>query len=441
MYLNKEILNEKSLLLRRGVMKHRQIDILSAIVFAFLCSNIALDFMSGLLDTNALSQVLRIAFFFVLLYVELLLDRQGFCLLIVGLAFIMMQSFATQVMLQGNMTVSTYFYDISAGIKLLMCIAVFRSVVSLSDNGVFGLEKLSKAFKIAAIYFPILYIGSFLFGLGQSSYWDGSGFKSVFSSLNSVNVSVLVLYVYSIDQFFSNKRWIWIIPVMLNLVSILMLGTKSSYVFAALVFAYYIVVPRGRRLRNIVVAIVMIILAITLIMNIPYFQDSISRVYERQSYLFENRSFIDYLTSGRTWMFELAVAIFWEQSNPLTIIFGGGYYSFHHDLAVASGYLSTNSVRPIEFDWADIIFSYGLPCLILIYGFLVLTLFKGISEAKTKRFYWLALMVMVVFSALGGHVLFEAISSVTLGGVLSGLKLETKPLELMSKSDSSSACT
>ena len=407
----------------KPILRQKQLNNLSNLVFTFICYNIAIDFLAGLLEIGLISQTLRIIFFAILLYIELLLDRQGFCLLISGLAFVVAQSASTQIFLQGDLSLSSFFYDIGIGIKFLMFFAVYRSILSLGKNGVFSLDKIDKAFSIAAVYVPVLYLGSLVLGIGQPSYWDGSGFKSVFSSLNSVNVSILVLFIYSMNAFFSKKQLSWLIPTVLNLLSILMLGTKSSYIFAALVFLYYLLIPQDNRLRNLIIGITIILLMYFVTSNIQFIQENIAKVYERQNYLFENRSFIDYLTSGRTWMLDMALVIFNQQNNPLAIVFGSGYYNFHHALSAVSGYLVTNNVRPIEFDWADIFFSYGLPILLLTYGFLFYMLLKK-NEIKPRRFYHVALAVMIIFSCMGGHVLFEAISSITLGSVLAGIAIK-----------------
>ena len=78
----------------------------------------------------------------------------------------------------------------------------------------------------------------------------------------------------------------------------------------------------------------------------------------------------------------------------------------------------TASVRPIEFDWADLFFSYGAIVTVLVYSFLLVKLLDSWRARKENRFQFIALFGMIIFSCVGGHVLFEAISSVTLGSVL-----------------------
>ena len=202
------------------------------LLLIFICGNVALDFFSGLFGISSVSQIARMAFFAFLLYIELRLDRKGFCLLFLALTAILIQSVLTQAFSKEGMTAHSLLYDIGIGIKLIILFAVFLTSKSLIRCNALSINQIKKAISIAAIYVPILYLGSIALGLGVSSYWDGSGYKSVFSSLNSINVSMIVLFAYSADAIFIQKKTFWIIPMGLNLVSLLLLGTKAGYLFA-----------------------------------------------------------------------------------------------------------------------------------------------------------------------------------------------------------------
>lgn len=388
------------------------------LLLIFICGNVALDFFSGLFGISSFSQIARMAFFAFLLYIELRLDRKGFCLLFLALTAILIQSVLTQAFSKEGMTAHSLLYDISIGIKLIFLFAVFLTSKSLIRCNALSIDQIKKAISIAAIYVPILYLGSIALGLGVSSYWDGSGYKSVFSSLNSINVSMIVLFAYSADAIFIQKKTFWIIPMGLNLVSLLLLGTKAGYLFAFFILMYYLLIPPETRLRNAVIGIVVFAGLLFAFNNVTFLNEMLEKVSTRQTYLFENRSLIDYLTSGRTWMLAEATDLFITSDNPLGLLFGNGYYCFHHDLAVSSGYLLTANVRPIEFDWADLFFSYGAVASIFVYGFLFKQLHLSWQTRNEGRFQYIALLGMLAFSCVGGHVFFEAISSVTLGSVL-----------------------
>ena len=391
----------------------------------FICGNVGLDFIAGVLGVSSISQLVRMYFFAFMLYLELRLDKKGFCLLFVAFSVIAIQSILTQLFSREGLELSSLLYDVGMGVKLLLSFSVCFTANSLVQRKALSVDQIQKAISIAAVYLPALYLISVSLGLGESSYWDGSGYKSVFSSLNSINVSMIVLFAYSTDAFLLQKKTIWVAPMALNLISLMMLGTKSSYIFAFIILMYYLAIPPETRLRNIALGLLIICLLLLAINNIAFLNDMLSKVSSRQSYLFESRTLIDYITSGRTWMLAEAARLFLSGNSPLIIFFGGGYYSFHHELAVSSGYLSTASVRPIEFDWADLFFSYGVIVVLIIYAFLLAKLSVAWKMRRKGRFQFIALLSLLAFSSVGGHVLFEAISSVTLGSVLACIHEDT----------------
>ena len=407
----------------KGVASEYNVDSKSSQFFGkvllfFICGNVALDFIAGILGVSSISQLVRMCFFAFMLYVELRLDKKGFCLLFIALSVIITQSTLTQLISIEGLGLSTLFYDVGMGVKFLLSFAIYFTAKSLINYKALSVEQIRKAISIAAVYLPVLYLASVSLGLGESSYWDGSGYKSVFSSLNSINVAMIVLFAYSADAFLLQKKAIWIVPMSLNLISLMMLGTKSGFIFAFIILMYYLAIPPETRLRNIVLGLLIFSLLLLAINNIGFLNEILSKVSSRQSYLFENRTLIDYITSGRTWMLAEAAELFSSGNGSSIVLFGGGYYSFHHELAVSSGYLSTASVRPIEFDWADLFFSYGAAVVVLVYAFLFAKLTAAWRTRREGRFQFIALLSLLVFSSVGGHVFFEAISSVSLGSVL-----------------------
>lgn len=97
----------------------------------FICGNVAFDFFSGLFGISSFSQIVRMTFFALLLYIELRLDPKGFCILFLALTSIVIQSVLTQAFSTEGMTAPSLLYDISIGIKLIICFAVFFASKSL----------------------------------------------------------------------------------------------------------------------------------------------------------------------------------------------------------------------------------------------------------------------------------------------------------------------
>ena len=190
---------------KRNFVPTKTYSLFNNLLLFFICGNVALDFFSGLFGISSFSQIVRMTFFALLLYIELRLDPKGFCILFLALTSIVIQSVLMQAFSTEGMTASTLLYDISIGIKLIICFAVFFASKSLIRCNALSINQVKKAISIAAIYVPILYLGSIALGLGASSYWDGSGYKSVFSSLNSINVSMIVLLLIRLMLYLYRK--------------------------------------------------------------------------------------------------------------------------------------------------------------------------------------------------------------------------------------------
>lgn len=405
--------------------KDRDLAICSKIIFFILIATVGIDFLNGLTSIDILGQLIRVAFFILLLYVELRIDKKGFFVILAALlycVFVMLASF----MADGTIGLSSLTYEIGVIVKLLLFFSIFRVVTKLNECGYIPVSFIDSVFKVSAIYVPILYLGTSILGIGVSSYSGGQGFKSVFLSLNSINIAMLLLYAFCLEKCFAERKAAWAPVALLNAVSLFMLGTKSSIVFVLVLFLFYLIAPKRNRPRNFILGLLISAVFYFLFLQVDYLQALLASVSERQAYLFENRNFIDYLTSGRTWMLGHAITLLSsDMADPLGVfqlLFGNGYYCFHNVLSEISGYLSTSIVRPIEFDWADLFVSYGFIMTFFVYGFLLTWLMKIVQSSKRSQagFYLIAFGVLFVFSCLGGHVMFESISSTFLGLVLAG---------------------
>lgn len=314
-----------------------------------------------------------------------------------------------------------YGYEVGQIIKFLSWFVVFRAIVQLRKSGEIGSDFVLKILSRLATYTPILYLATFVVGLGVSSYASGAGFKSVFSSLNTINIVMLVLFIFSLYNAFEKGRGRWFAIAGLNGISLVLLGTKSSIIIGFLCALLALFWARRRDSHMLILGGITTLLIATAAVFAGAFASQFESIIARQSFLFANRDFFVFLTSGRTWMLEAAQQQV-ASSDLGTFIFGHGYYNFLHSLSVKSDYLETSAFRPIEFDWADLFYSYGLVALILVYGFLFAWLLQFLKApiSRSQSPYLLAFGTIIVFGSLGGHVFFEATSSVTLGLVMAG---------------------
>lgn len=185
--------------------KDRDLAICSKIIFFILIATVGIDFLNGLTSIDILGQLIRVAFFILLLYVELRIDKKGFFVILAALlycVFVMLASF----MADGTIGLSSLTYEIGVIVKLLLFFSIFRVVTKLNECGYIPVSFIDSVFKVSAIYVPILYLGTSILGIGVSSYSGGQGFKSVFLSLNSINIAMLLLYAFCLEKCFAERR-------------------------------------------------------------------------------------------------------------------------------------------------------------------------------------------------------------------------------------------
>ena len=138
------------------------------------------------------------------------------------------------------------------------------------------------------------------------------------------------------------------------------------------------------------------------------------------------RDFWTFLFSTRNVRLVAVIKEYFETFSILDIVTGRGYFNLHHFVAQ---YLNTSDmVLPIEMDFFDVFFSYGVPGLLFTYVYAI----KAILHAREKRkvariqgYYWSSVIILI-YGVLAGHLFQEAISSTFYALSIAGLILLNK---------------
>ncbi|MCU5095061.1 O-antigen ligase family protein [Bacillus wiedmannii] len=323
-------------------------------------------------------------------------------------------------------------FDLKMSLKAIYFIVLFKVIRSLYKANKFKLNTIKKIILNNLYYTPFLFLISYVLGIGKTSYENQSlGFKGTFMSLNSINVALLVLFIFALDGLLRNKNKLkWLFTLICITIPMILLGTKSSLIFIGFVPVLYIIINMkfkiNIKLSKLVLyywSFIFVSLALMLFiyMDVDTPESYVDQLLQRQQYLFENRDLMSYVLSGRNWLLETGSNIFFADSNFINVLFGVGYFNIHNAIAVA-WQMDWNAVRPIELDFFDIFFSYGVIGILLTYGYFSFYFFKGFKNFKNKlaQPYFVTLVTLLIFSLLGGHVFLEAISSTFLGLCLAG---------------------
>lgn len=318
--------------------------------------------------------------------------------------------------------------------KILFSIFTIFTLIGLYKERMIDMEYFDKLIYTNIFLIVILFTTSLSFGLAQGSYGT-VGKKGLFMSLNALNIALLVGFVFILNKVVYKKSNKLMNIFMMNLILILLvlMGTKSSFIFTALILFLYLLqnITRVKHLlKYTVTSITFLVISFLIIQN--YFMDVIKPIIDRQMYFLQtssyNFNYLTYITSGRNHLLEIGSNIYLDRLSLTSSLFGLGLFNFLSGIAgsLLSGGYFVGNVRGIEMDLFEIFFSTGLIGLFLIYGLFALITFKVIKNIKDKDFtttpYFFSFMIMIIFSFMGGH-LFEPLASTLLSVVCARIYL------------------
>ncbi len=390
------------------------------VFMAMLSMTMLVDFMNGVLPEFHIGEAFRVILLFISsLYIIKYGKRvRGFY-------------FGILVFLFGNLVISFLLHSdglrTNIGMALKSCIifAVFFCLITLNMRRRINLSDIERVLKNILYSTPMLYIISYLTNTGRTSYSFGGqalGYKGGFLSLNTVNIALIVLYIFCIDKVFKTREKKWTLFSLYSAFIMLILGTKTAYVIIIAIPGLYILLGiTKRKTIKIIAAIVVMILA-SMWPFIKYVYPMLRGVINRQLFLFEQRSFWTYLTSTRNERIRAMLPYYFKNASPISIITGNGYYWLHN---IASGNTSTSGATiPLEMDWADLFVSYGIIGLLFPYCFIIKKIVKNWKARKIKAegtmYFWTSVLLLL-YGSFAGHLFFEALSSTFYGIILAGL--------------------
>lgn len=288
-------------------------------------------------------------------------------------------------------------------------IKLFTPIILISLFGILLRKQkieISSVFKIIerwAVYYPMLILIPGIIGIGKNAYEDTTGWKGFFYATNEISfiMSCLIMFlVWELSKKISLKT---IILLGLNILTIILLGTKTGYATVGVFVVIYFIksfqeLKRASVLKNIFIVLLSCIAAITLY-NI--FFDEIHIIFERWMYQKDvfSYSLIDFLTSHRLRRFRAAWISF-VRGKLWYILFGCGFGA------------EFGGFENMEMDWIDLFFRVGVA------GFLfVLTFYSRCFINISKHNFWgFAIMLWMFFLSFGaGHVLFYGQSGMMFG--------------------------
>ena len=229
-----------------------------------------------------------------------------------------------------------------------------------------------------------------------------------FVSTNAMSIVLTIQFViclYLIDE--SKKMWLLLV---LQMLAVLILGTKSPIVFIVLIVVACILFYSKHRIQVIIISFLGGICVYYVLVH--YFSNQLDAILSYQQYhmtaALDRGDFFSYLFSGRNNLLYTALAILREKSLLIiAVLLGVSPYV----LFSLNGMMNNSSIRGIELDPAEILLSDGILFFLWIYSYYIRMIKIKLYDKKKNFILNCLIICLLLYSILGGHGITEAISA------------------------------
>lgn len=310
-------------------------------------------------------------------------------------------------------------YNLGQLVKFLFIILIIEAYRKMYRSNQIDNRSLDITFKANTIILPITIIIPAVLGIGVSVYSSGVGFKGLYYANNDLNICLIVILIFIMDEFMTmlrNKSFnvVVVLTLLVTLISSILIGSKSSIFFIAIIIGIYLVRELYKSTfytkMKIIISFILIIIVGTVLLNV-FYKNEINSIVQRQVYNFKSSGGnMRYLLSGRNLFLDGAIKNF-DNSHHKTadLLLGIGMHQKNSKIAVYS-LGKSNRLKEIEMDFFDILFGYGILGTLIIYSYFISLFIKYIRGRNKSLKVILSFILIFIYSTLAGHVLFSAMS-------------------------------
>ncbi|MBC1501989.1 hypothetical protein HB943_15415 [Listeria weihenstephanensis] len=336
--------------------------------------------------------------------------------------------FIQTIVLQNDL--SGLLYDLTNMTKFFLWMLIPYYVYQRAD--VLKKTSYEKIFLTISVLFTVGLLIPYVLGIGNQTYaGSDAGYKAFFFANNDTTIGFIVSATftgwYLFRQTKETKLWTRMLVALLylgNLLGLLLLGTKTGIVYGViltivLLLRFFFFQNRvGTVAKWGIGAVIIAVLALVVIQGKAFILETLSGLLQRLTYFYNlyNGDLVRFITSSRSEFLDSAFHSYTYSGNLMTQLFGYGFST-----RVATWGLGDL----VEMDFFDVFFSLGIIGLIVTLGLL---LFFFITSCKKRNIYSVLFLILVLYGAFAGHVLFSALSSTLFGLVCGGLFLQKESL-------------
>ena len=322
--------------------------------------------------------------------------------------------------------------DIGYVIKILFFVVVIYAFENMLKNKVFTREDLIKYMVLSSIIITVSIIISPL-GFGLKSWSGGlrSGYKGLFMGQNLVNATLLIINPLNMYLILKTRNKIYYVTYFMNIISLFLIGTKSGLIGAILLilleYIFILIKTKRTYIKYAIICFIGPLVLVIIVITKDYFINFINEqinLYTKYGY----NNIISFLLSNRDlqilYLDNYISSNF--KYNPL-FLFGLGYSNANNVIN-----LNKAAFQAIEMDLYGILYYSGVGVLILICSILVRRVYYSIHKVIRNKFkdinyfIFLSISAGIVHLIYGGHVIYEALTSLYFAASLAIAKVEYK---------------
>lgn len=324
------------------------------------------------------------------------------------LLFLVIQLIVFEISSPGGMG-----YNISTLIKLLTPIVIVMAVKALSvyDNNV--TVCINKITKFYCWFFPVSLIVPKLLDVGYTTYEGGIGNKGFYYAGNEISIVMIIILALEIEKYRNNKCKTNLLNILLGIISILYLGTKSVYISLVvfLVVALYSEQNINKKLLNIALILPTIFGGLWyVISNVELVTTVINMLRWRSA---TSTGIINFLLSGRERQITRARELLYSENAIRKIFWGIGPNAAKNELRIL-----------IEMDLFDLFTRFGIVVSVIIICFYVKYI-KKVVQSK-QILYIIGIFLVYGASVFSGHMIFAPMVSIVLVVFLLNIEFQTE---------------
>lgn len=288
--------------------------------------------------------------------------------------------------------------DINFYIRLVFPILIYYSLDKLIENRTIRYRELQDIANFYTIYIPFSIIIPKLLGVGFYTYESlESGYRGFYYAGNGINILAVIVMMISGERLIKNRSIKNFAIVMMNVITVILIGTKTSIIAIAFFFSLYLIFGYKQKKSMVLLFGIAFVAVILFIFYYYQNQDFFISIVNRLKFEYRrvDGNLIDFATNSRIKQSVPIVKESMTYKNMIfNIMFGVGYTKF---------------LKVVEMDFIDIILHYGVFVLIYIICFYS----KCFRNCKVQYIKFVFVFCMA-YGCFAGHLLISPMGSMML---------------------------